>query len=553
MRSRIGRPVASGGIAVLAVGGVLAASAAAGPALPLHATVSVSKTGSGGGTVSSSPDGISCGGACSFLFPSTDNDNYQPVSLSASADPGSTFAGWGGVCSGTGGCTIDPILMNQSYGVTASFDRVRPSQFPLAVSVNGSGRVTTSPAGITCRPTCSASFETDSRVTLTATATPGWTFAGWSGDCSGTGECSVTMADPRSVTATFAPPETAYALVVSSAGGAVVSDIENIDCPTAVCSASYGSGVTVTLTAQSPGVAWGGACSGDAATCVVTMDGPKSVTASFVGTPLTAAPLAVGVVGKGSVSSDPGGIACGSTCGALYPLSSAVTLGVTPAEGWIFAGWRDACSGVAQTCRVTLSGPRVAVAVFVEAGTQFAVAVTKVGSGLVRSRPAGISCGATCSSSFLAGSTLTLEATAPEEWKFVRWSGACAHTRPVCSLGMDAPKSVSVTFARQADRKAPVVRALPSSGAPGARTQLRYRLQEQSGRSREAAFVFRGTKRVATVRGRMHAVEPDVLFYFLRWRVPVATDTTRPLRFCVEAVDPTGNRSRRSCAALRIG
>lgn len=551
-RSGAGRFCVPGGVAVLAVAGVLAASAAAGPALPLHASVSVSKPGSGSGTVTSSPPGISCGGACSFSFPSTDNSDYQPVSLSASPDPGSSFAGWGGVCSGSGGCTIEPILMNESYGVTAQFDRIRPSQFPLAVSVNGSGRVSSSPAGITCRPTCSASFETDSRVTLTATATPGWTFAGWSGDCSGTGDCSVLMADPRSVTATFAPPETAYALVVSAAGGTVVSDLEGIVCPSE-CAGSYGSGVTVVLTAQSPGVVWGGACSGSAATCTLVMDGPKSVTASFVETPLAGAPLAVGVVGKGSVSSDPGGIACGSTCGALFPPGSAVTLGATPAEGWIFAGWRDACTGVATTCRVTLSGPQVAVAVFVEAGTQYAVAVTKVGSGLVRSRPAGITCGATCSSSFLAGSTMTLEAVATKDWRFVRWSGACTHTRPVCSLGMDAPKSVSVTFARQADRAAPVVRALPSSGVRGALTRLRYRVQETSGRSSETATVFRGTKRLATVRGRMHDVEPDVLFYFLRWRVPASVDTTRALRFCVQAVDPTGNRSKRSCAPLRIG
>ncbi len=541
----------AGGVAALALGAVLAASAAAGPTAPLHGSISVTKTGSGSGTVTSSPSGISCGAVCSGSFLSTDNTGYEPVSLSAAADPGSTFAGWGGDCSGSGGCVIDPVLMGASYSVTARFDAVRPSEFPLAVSVSGSGRVSSAPAGISCPPTCSASFETDSQVTLTATPTPGWTFAGWSGACSGTGACAMQMANPRTVTATFAPPDTAYALVVSSSGGTVVSDIENIVCPS-VCTASYGSGVVVTLTSQSPGVAWGGACTGGSPTCVVTMDGPKTVTASFAATPLSAAPLAVAVVGKGSVSSDPAGIDCGPTCGALYAVGSAVTLGATPAEGWVFTGWRDGCTGVARTCRVTLSGPRVVVAVFVEEGTRFAVAVTAAGSGLVRSRPAGITCGAVCSSSFLAGSTVTLEAQPAADWRFVRWSGACTHTRPVCSLGMDAPKSVSVTFARLGDRLPPVVRALPSAGVRGALTQLRYRVQEKSGRSRETATVFRGSKRLATVRGRMHAIEPDVLFYFLPWRVPAST-AQGALRFCVQAVDPAGNRSRQSCARLRIG
>ncbi|HVV91637.1 MAG TPA: beta-propeller fold lactonase family protein [Solirubrobacterales bacterium] len=67
----------------------------------------------------------------------------------------------------------------------------------------GSGTVTSSPAGIDCGPTCSARFEADTVVTLSATAAPGSTFAGWGGACSGTGICSVTMDRAHDVSAGF--------------------------------------------------------------------------------------------------------------------------------------------------------------------------------------------------------------------------------------------------------------------------------------------------------------------------------------------------------------
>ena len=69
----------------------------------------------------------------------------------------------------------------------------------------GSGTVSSTPAGIDCGADCSEIYnDNDSTsVTLVATAADGSTFTGWSGDCSGTGNCVVTMTVPRSVTATF--------------------------------------------------------------------------------------------------------------------------------------------------------------------------------------------------------------------------------------------------------------------------------------------------------------------------------------------------------------
>jgi hypothetical protein len=82
---------------------------------------------------------------------------------------------------------------------------VAPPTFALTVGKagSGSGTVTSSPAGINCGSDCGESYASGTSVTLTASASGGSTFAGWSGACSGTGACSVAMTVARSVTATF--------------------------------------------------------------------------------------------------------------------------------------------------------------------------------------------------------------------------------------------------------------------------------------------------------------------------------------------------------------
>jgi hypothetical protein len=81
---------------------------------PPAPTLTVTKAGTGAGTVTSSPGGISCGSTCSASLGCN-----TTVTLSASADTGSTFAGWSGEgCSGTGTCQV---TMDQARNVTATF------------------------------------------------------------------------------------------------------------------------------------------------------------------------------------------------------------------------------------------------------------------------------------------------------------------------------------------------------------------------------------------------------------------------------------------------
>jgi endoglucanase len=76
--------------------------------------LTVAKSGTGSGTVTSSAGGISCGSTCSASFTSGVN-----VTLTATAASGSTFAGWSGSCSGTGACAV---TMSTARSVTATFN-----------------------------------------------------------------------------------------------------------------------------------------------------------------------------------------------------------------------------------------------------------------------------------------------------------------------------------------------------------------------------------------------------------------------------------------------
>src|SRR5581483_9771323 len=102
-------------------------------------TLDVTKSGTGSGTVTSSPAGINCGSTCSYAFPSG-----TTVTLTAASAVGSVFSGWSGACSGTGSCVV---TMNSATSVTASFSLV-PETLTVSRSGTGAGSVTSTPAGI---------------------------------------------------------------------------------------------------------------------------------------------------------------------------------------------------------------------------------------------------------------------------------------------------------------------------------------------------------------------------------------------------------------------
>ena len=126
---------------------------------------------------------------------------------------GGTGGGTGGGDGGTGGGTgggdggttnpppPPPPPPPPSYGLTVDFQRLTFGD--VALLPPGTGQVTFSPARTLCEQTCTRTFTQGTMVILSAVPTDGSTFEGWSGACTGTGQCTVAMSQARQVTATF--------------------------------------------------------------------------------------------------------------------------------------------------------------------------------------------------------------------------------------------------------------------------------------------------------------------------------------------------------------
>jgi hypothetical protein len=249
--------------------------------VPDSRLLSVLLGGTGSGRVFSQPVKIDCGthsgSVCTAPF-ATDLD----VSLSATADPGSVFAGWANACTGSGSCQPQ---MNQARTVTATFNTSATYALSVAIQGDGTGTVASTPSGITCSPQCVGNFASGSKVTLQATAAPNSAFIGWGGGgCSGTGSCVITLNANTNVTATF--DATHFELGVDLLGsgeGSVTSNVSGIACPDD-CSETYASGTQVVLTASAAGgstfTGWSGACTGTSI-CFVVMSATRNVGATF--------------------------------------------------------------------------------------------------------------------------------------------------------------------------------------------------------------------------------------------------------------------------------
>jgi len=234
----------------------------------------------------------------------------------------------------------------------------------LTVSPSGNGTVTSTDGLINCPGTCSHSYISNTQVTLNAAPAQGWAFAGWSGACSGTGSCMVTMTQNQSVGATFT--QIFYTLTVSTSGnGSVTSTDGFINCPS-TCSHLYPANTQVTLNANPAAgwtlSSWSGACSGTGA-CVVTMTQNQSMGATFTQLSYT---LTVAPIGSGTVTSTDGFINCPGTCSHSYLSFTQVTLNALPGQGWVFGGWDGGCLGTGS-CTLTMTQSLTVDAVFSQA------------------------------------------------------------------------------------------------------------------------------------------------------------------------------------------
>lgn len=259
-------------------------------ALPVLYALNITKSGAGTGTVTSSPAGIDCGSDCSENVAEN-----TAVTLTAADGPNSQFVKWTGdygACTDTNPVCI--VTMDQARTIDAEFlSTVR--KLTVTKTGTGSGTVKSNTlvaanGAIDCGSVCEEDYSVGAQVTLEATAAAGSTFAGWSGDCSGSSTCTVTMDQARNVTAQFTkdtppPPSSQKLTVEKTDGGSVTSDPQGIDCGS-VCSFDFPAGSKVKLLAKPAAgyrfSSWEGACASQGATCEVEMSEAKTAKALFV-------------------------------------------------------------------------------------------------------------------------------------------------------------------------------------------------------------------------------------------------------------------------------
>ncbi|MBZ0120373.1 MAG: hypothetical protein K8H88_25500, partial [Sandaracinaceae bacterium] len=376
------------------------------------ATLTVNRMGTGAGSVASSPTGLACPSTCTRAFLCGTS-----VSLTPTANLGSTFGGWGGDCTGSGACSVS---MSANRVVNATFN----ATYNLVVNTSGMGGVSLNPSGTSCGAGCTT-YASGTPVTLTAMPASGWSFVRWTGGCSGTvPTCNLTMTTNHNVTAQFVQMRTLSVSRTGTGTGTVTSGEGMISCG-GTCTAMYpdGTGVSLQATAD-PGSmfnGWGGACAGFGGTfCNVTMSGNQSVTASFV--PACGAP----------------GSSCGSgtpCCSGLYCVSGSCQ--TCRPDG-------NSCSTSSECCTGNCFGGICGGSGTVRLTIQF----TNQCNARVRVDPIGATCddfASPCAYSFSPGQfiNLTAEGAAFRQWL----GGPCAgSTSTVCSFSITSDMTVTTDW-----------------------------------------------------------------------------------------------------------
>ena len=306
------------------------------PPLPGDFTLSVSKDGTGTGTVTSAPLGINCGATCSANYA-----DGTSVTLTPTPDAGSTFTSWSGACTGSGSCVVS---MTAARSVTATFT-LSAVTYTVTASIN-SGLGTIAGPGISCPGDCGETYPSGTWVTLIATPSAGYSFTSWDSSgtaCAGltTTSCSINMDGNKTAKANFSlvPPPFNYSLsnsgtsnVTKTSGDAFT---QNVITKTLLAGATQP--VTLSLSGVPAGVSYSISNSTCSPTCtsVITFTVPASTPVGTYLITVTGSPLGRETKFNLVVSGSPFSVSCSASpspalLGQTVTWTAAVTGGVPP-------------------------------------------------------------------------------------------------------------------------------------------------------------------------------------------------------------------------------
>jgi hypothetical protein len=362
------------------------------------------------------------GGSVTLDPPGGLYDTGTTVTLTATPDPGFRFAGWSGDLSGT--ANPAPILVDADRSVAATFVQL----FSVSVSPSPGGSIALSPPG--------GVYDAGTSVTVTATPDAGLSFAGWSGDLSGTTNPETLVVDAdKNIGASF---EQTFALNVSPGTGGSIT----LEPPGGV----YAAGTAVTVTAVADAgfafTGWSGDLAGATNPETLVVDADKSVAASFA----AAFSLSVAPGAGGSIALEPPG--------GSYLDGTVVTVTAVPNANYRFDAWGGNLSGTTNPETLVVDGDKTVTASFVE---QFSLSVSAGPGGSVTLNPPG--------GLYDAGTVVTLTAVPDVDFALSGWGGDLGGAQNPEALAMDADKSVTATFVSTSGGGGVVFHEITSGGS----------------------------------------------------------------------------------------
>lgn len=449
-------------------------------------------TRNGNGTVTSSPGGINCGSSCQGTFA-----KGTQVTLTATPAAGWRFKQWGGGCSGVSEGNVCRISISQNRNATVHFEQDSgPTTYhTLNLTRNGSGSVTSSPGGINCGSTCQGTFAKGTQVTLTATPAAGWRFQQWGGGCSGVSEgnvCRISISQNRNATVHFQQVGGArsaalffdsvngptYRPLVRNSGAAVrfawrtqnlpagtacqIRRLPNHDYKKGVSPIAQGTLTDTNIHTWATGARkfylW---CSDGTTSPEISLDIVSS--AGQIPSATLRFDRANGPTTKAITRYDgtpvrfawqTSNLRPGTTCQIRRLPNHDYKKGVSPVSGGTLVDtnihtWATGARQLYLWCSNGLTSPVITLNINdTVTGHTLTVQKSGDGTGTVTSSPSGINCGATCSASFAANTTVTLTAAASGGSSvFTGWTGACSGTASTCTVTMNAAKNVGAVFA----------------------------------------------------------------------------------------------------------
>ncbi|MBL8249908.1 MAG: S8 family serine peptidase [Candidatus Competibacter sp.] len=415
-------------------------------------SLTVAKSGTGGGTVSSSPSGIDCGATCSANFA-----GGASVTLTPQPATGSVFGGWGGACSGTGACQV---TMNAARSVTAIFNgasgdiSLAEALDNAALNWRGGGDAGWRGVQLSDRDAAQSGVIGDGQWSeLSATLTgPGALTFQWRASSEADYDYLLFYIDD--VLQDWLSGETGWLTQTVNIGAGVHeikwiyfkddsfsegSDAGWVDAVAFTTSQASLPDLTVVETTSPANGAPGGKIA--VAATVVNQSAVAAGASRLTFFLSSDATITTSDINTGwGCSLDP------MASGATVRCSGDIVIPATvPTGNYYLGAYADSGGSVAEN-NESNNGLAAANPLSI-ANSLLALTLVKsgAGSGKVSSSPAGIDCGAICSANFTPGATVVLTAQPAADSVFSGWGGACVGTGN-CTVNMDAAKSVTAAF-----------------------------------------------------------------------------------------------------------